>query len=395
MNILYLNHNPENYGTYFRCFHLAKAMARRGHALTLLCASNTPTLKTVTKTDGNLTILVLPRINLAQYHTGHTLRMLLNARHCLTRECDILHAFAFPLHPIAFPTLITHFLRPRVKIVLDHDDMWKGGFTRFHPGPVRRLYDATEDYLPRLADRATAASDILMNKFREAAMPEDKIHYIPNCPTTTGPRPDKDEARRRLGLPAAAKCVISMGHTYTEALFLLLEAYERAKTRVPSLKLLFLGKMHISRDFKNRMKPYLDRHGPDIVLAGEKPPAEVPHYLAAMDALLLPMDDDPIEKARFPIRFGDYLASGVPVVSNAVGEIKRIMETYDCGYTARVDDAADFGDQIVAALTDTQGRGRKHDNAVRLVETVLNWDAVAAELERIYAKTLEEPRKRG
>ena len=390
MKILFLNHNPEGYGTYFRCYHLARHLAGRGHDVTLLCASRRQTLRRTERQEGNLRIRVLPRVNLATYHTGHTLRMLVNTWECLTRDMDILHAFAFPLHPISFPTLVTSLLRPKVKIVLDHDDMWKGGFTLHHPAPVRALYDFTEDRLPVLADQATAASEILRQKFRDAGLPESKIHYIPNCPTIDAAMPDKLEARTALGLAPDDKVVLSMGHTYTESLFALLDAYAEARAVVPNLKLLFLGKLHISDDFKTRLRVYEDRFAPDIIKVGEKSSTEVPRYLAAADALLLPMDDDPIEKARFPIRFGDYLASGVPVVSNAVGEIKRIMEAHDCGYTAPVGDPKAFGRAVIEALTDEAGRRRKHENAARLIAEELNWPTVAARLEAIYEKTLAE-----
>jgi glycosyltransferase involved in cell wall biosynthesis len=358
--------------------------------VTLVCASRQATLRTTERKEGGLRIRFLPRVNLATYHTGHTLRMLLNTHECLRTPMDILHSFAFPLHPISFPTLMTSILKPKVKIVLDHDDMWKGGFIDQHPGPVRLLYNYTEDTLPRIADQATAASDILIRKFRDAGLPAGKIHYIPNCPTIRLDMPPKAEARAALGLAPDDKVLLSMGHTYTESLFALLDAYAAARETLPGLKLLFLGKMHISDDFKARMKPYEARFAPDIVKIGEKPPTDVPRYLAAADALLLPMDDDPIEKARFPIRFGDYLASGVPVVSNAVGEIKRIMESRDCGYTAPVGNAAAFGRAIVTALTDEAGRERKRENARRLIAEELNWPAVAARLEAVYEKTLSE-----
>lgn len=390
MKILFLNHNPERYGTYFRCYHLGRHLAERGHDVTLVCASRQQSLCVRERREGRLRIRFLPRVNLATYHTGHTLRMLLNTHECLRTDMDILHAFAFPLHPISFPTLVTSLLKPRVKIVLDHDDMWKGGFINQHPKPVQWLYNYTEDHLPRLADQATAASDILVQKFLAAGLPRDRIHYIPNCPTVRLDMPDRLEARAALGLAPDDKVLLSMGHTYTESLFALLDAYAVARQSVPGVKLLFLGKMHISEDFKNRMRAYEERFAPDIRKVGEKSPAEVPHYLAASDALLLPMDDDPIEKARFPIRFGDYLASGVPVVSNAVGEIKRIMETHDCGYTASVGDAGAFGRAIVTALTDAAGRRRKHENARRLIAEELNWPTVAARLEAIYEKTLRE-----
>jgi hypothetical protein len=39
MRILCLNHNLREHGTYFRAFHLARELARRGHQMTLWTAS--------------------------------------------------------------------------------------------------------------------------------------------------------------------------------------------------------------------------------------------------------------------------------------------------------------------------------------------------------------------
>lgn len=386
MDILFLNHNVENYGTYFRCFHLAKGLTRRGHGVTLVCANREDTLSVTRRTDNGLTTILLPKYRLRGFHTLHTLRMLCNTGYALFSRYDVLHTFAFPLHPMAVPTLAARYLRPGLKLVLDHDDLWKGGFANQHPGPYQRLVGWFNDTLPGMARQCTAASAVLLDSFRAAGVPEEKIHYIPNCPTMARSPLSRDEARAQTGLPAGVPLVLSMGHTYTESLFLLLDAYERARTKVPGLKLAFLGKMHIPASFEERLQPYLERAGGDILRLGEKPPTDVPAYLAASDALLLPMDDDPIEKARFPIRFGDYLASGVPIVSNAVGEIERFLTEHDCGYAAPVSDAAAFGDRIAEALTDRTRRETIRANAARLVEAELNWDAVAAKLEGIYEK---------
>jgi glycosyltransferase involved in cell wall biosynthesis len=297
---------------------------------------------------------------------------------------DLLHAFAFPLHPIAGAVLAAHYARPKTPLVLDHDDLWKGGFANQHPGPYQRLVGWFNDKLPAMASQCTAASAVLVDSFRAAGVPQERIHYIPNCPTMARSPLDRDQARAATGLPGEVPLVLSMGHTYTESLFLLLSAYERAKGAVPGLKLAFLGKMHIPDEFERRLQPYLQRSGGDILRLGEKPSSDVPAYLAAADALLLPMDDDPIEQARFPIRFGDYLASGVPIVSNAVGEIKRFLTEHDCGYVAPVKDAGVFGERMAEAITDRTRRGVIQENARRLIETTLNWDAVAAKLEGIY-----------
>jgi glycosyltransferase involved in cell wall biosynthesis len=386
MRILFLNHNVENYGTYFRCFHLAKGLVRRGHQVTLLCANREDTLSTTKRVDGGLTTVLLPKYKLRGFHTLHSLRMVYNTYYTLFTGYDVLHTFAFPLHPMAVPTLAASYLRPGLKLVLDHDDLWKGGFANQHPGPYQRVVGWFNDNMPRMARQCTAASAMLMDSFRAAGVPEERIHYIPNCPTMARSPLSKAEARAVTGLPADAPVALSMGHTYTESLFMLLDAYERARQAVPGLKLAFLGKMHIPASFEERLKPYLARAGGDIIRLGEKPPADVPAYLAAADALLLPMDDDPIEKARFPIRFGDYLTSGTPIVSNAVGEIERFLTGHDCGYVAPVSDAAAFGDRIAEALTGQSRREAIQANAARLVETELNWDAVALKLEKIYEK---------
>lgn len=389
MDILFLNHNVENYGTYFRCLHLARGLTRRGHTVTLLCANRDDTLATTRRVEDGLTTILLPKYRLGGFHTLHTLRMVYNTAYVLGLDFQVLHSFAFPLHPIAVPTLAAHYLRPGKALVLDHDDLWKGGFANQHPGPYQRVVGWFNDNLPAMARQCTAASAMLMDSFRAAGVPEERIHNIPNCPTMARSPLTRAQARAHTGLLADSPdtpVVLSMGHTYTESLFLLLDAFERARTQVSNLTLAFLGKMHIPDAFERRLAPYLERAGSSIVRLGEKPPADVPAYLAAADALLLPMDDDPIEKARFPIRFGDYLASGVPIVSNAVGEIARYLIEYDCGYVAAVTDAADFGDKIIQALTDQDRREHVRANAQQLVETTLNWDAVAAKLEGIYEK---------
>jgi len=386
MRILFLNHNVENYGTYFRCHHLARGLVRRGHKVTLLCANREDTLSVTRRTDGGLTTVLLPKYRLGGFHTLHSLRMVLNTFYTLFSGYDVLPTFAFPLHPMAVPTLAARSLRPGLKLVLDHDDLWKGGFANQHPGPYQRVVGWFNDTMPRMARECTAASAMLMDSFRAAGVPEERIHYIPNCPTMERSPLSKAEARAATGLPTDAPIALSMGHTYTESLFMLLDAYERARAAVPGLKLAFLGKMHIPASFEERLKPYLERSGGDIIRLGEKPPTDVPAFLAAADALLLPMDDDPIEKARFPIRFGDYLTSGTPIVSNAVGEIERFLTEHDCGYVAPVSDAAAFGDRIAEALTDQSRREAIQANAARLVETELNWDAVALKLEKIYEK---------
>lgn len=390
LNILFLNHNTENYGTYFRCVNLAKALAQRGHRITLICSTKEDfSLKIRRRRQDNLTTILLPRIKVSHYHTGHTLRALLNSVYVIKEKFDILHSFVFPVHPISIPTIAARIFKRNSKIFLDGDDLWKGGWANYYGQPFRYLLERTEDILPRIASGITVVSELMKKRFIEAGIPESKIYYIPNCPTFVREQIDKYQARERIGVGANDKLLISMGHTYTECLFIMLDAFAAAADKMPALKLIFLGEMALSESFKERMKDYLNKYPNRIILAGEKNIEGVKQYIAASDLLLLPMDNNPIEEARFPIRLGDYLTSGRPIVSNAVGEVRRIIEKYQCGYLAEPTSSNDFSDKIITALTD----GNAYimgQNAMNLVDNFLNWETVAKDLETAYYNSIEK-----
>jgi len=388
LDILFLNHNIEKYGTYFRCVNLAKTLASRGHRITLICSSREDFILRIEKrVQGNLTTILLPRIKLAQYHTGHTLRALLNSFYVLKGHFDILHSFVFPVHPISIPTIVARTFKRRATILLDGDDLWKGGWANYYGQPFRYLLEKTEDILPKMCSGITVVSELMRERFKRAGIPEDKIYYVPNCPTFEREVIGRDEARGRIGLDIHDKVLISMGHTYTECLFILLDAFAAALQKVPNLKLIFLGKMALSDEFQKRMDVYIARYPDNIILAGEKDIPEVKQYIAASDALLLPMDNNPIEEARFPIRLGDYLTSGRPIISNAVGEVKRILKTYRCGYLAGPTDVNGFSERIIEALSD-KAADEVGKRAMKIVDEFLNWGKAAEDLEAIYYKCM-------
>jgi glycosyltransferase involved in cell wall biosynthesis len=50
---------------------------------------------------------------------------------------------------------------------------------------------------------------------------------------------------------------------------------------------------------------------------------QVTHVLGAADILVLPMTETPLNLARWPHKFGDYLAAGRPIATTRVGDIGR------------------------------------------------------------------------
>jgi len=69
-------------------------------------------------------------------------------------------------------------------------------------------------------------------------------------------------------------------------------------------------------------------------------------------ALLIPLFADIRSIARFPIKIGEYLASGRPVVTSCVGEMPAFFKDGVNACVAIAGDAASFGERIVRVLDD-------------------------------------------
>jgi glycosyltransferase involved in cell wall biosynthesis len=82
-------------------------------------------------------------------------------------------------------------------------------------------------------------------------------------------------------------------------------------------------------------------------------------------ALLIPLFNDEQSKARFPTKIGEYLASGTPVITSAVGDIPLFFIDNFNGYICQPGNEEQFADKIKYILqnplqsNDIGSRGRK------------------------------------
>lgn len=385
MRILLLNHNPQHFGTYYRCWFLAQEIAAYGHDVTLICASGREfTLSIRSKRERpHLTVLTLPRVKYHKYFTGQLVRLLITCAHLLRHTYDILHAFTVAQPQIGVPAYVYH-RTGRGRLLVDWDDLWSGeGFGRYHPWPVRWVLQTFERRIPRLADRVTVVSRFLERQALAAGVAPERIVWLPNGVNMAALRSqDRREARAALNLEVEANLVVAVGNTYTRGLQLLLDGFERLRGRLPGAQLLLVGAVTIP-------KHDLERFGASLRVVGSRPYEEALQYLAAADVLALPMARDPIEEARFPIRLGDYLAAGRPIVSNAVGEVKRVLAEHECGLATDPDSAGGLADAMLMVLQDpllAAEYGKRAHEAAR----ELAWPKIGAQLEATYRRVLGE-----
>jgi glycosyltransferase involved in cell wall biosynthesis len=122
------------------------------------------------------------------------------------------------------------------------------------------------------------------------------------------------------------------------------------------------------------------------------PQSEVPHWLVAADLGLMLRKQDAVNRAASPVKFGEYLAAGVPVViSQGVGDASDLVQSNQLGTVVDVD--ADDS-QLHTLLQHGVGlieRGREQLR-IRCRETAcreMSWPALNAAREAFYASLFD------
>ncbi|MFC1721658.1 glycosyltransferase [Patescibacteria group bacterium] len=388
MRILFLNHNQERFGTYWRCLFLGKYLSALGHEIVMICASGEnfdPWIRKQKVTD-NFTIITLPRFKYHQYLTGQLWRMVISIFQALFYRYDIFHAFTVAQPQIGVPAWVAKKIRRKAMIV-DWDDLWGGGFADAHRNIIKKVLTNFERKIPQYADRITYVSSYIGKEIDKLGLGKIAT-LVPNGSNIDEIEVlDKNKCRRKLKLDPKKKYLLSMGNTYFESFRILLKAVTKVIKEDPSVKLIMLGQVEIGDHVKDLYEPIKDH----IILAGSRPFKEVPFYMGAADVLVLPMDDDPIEYARFPIRFGDYLCAGRPIISNAVGEVKKYIDKFDCGLATPYDDVKGLAGNITKVLKDSglaEELGRK---ARYVAENELQWKKIAKDMNNVYRSLYRKP----
>jgi glycosyltransferase involved in cell wall biosynthesis len=120
----------------------------------------------------------------------------------------------------------------------------------------------------------------------------------------------------------------------------------------------------------------------NVICIRRQPYHKIPLYLGASDVLLLPLPDTLFDRARWPLRLGDYLAAGRPIVATSLPEIEKIVS--ECGLLAKIGDPEDFADKILSIISDPDLREEMGKRARGLAETRYSWKRIAKQLERAY-----------
>ena len=242
----------------------------------------------------------------------------------------------------------------------------------------------------RAASHCIALSPRMKEGIAETGFPEDRITLIPNsCDNDlflpTDSRSELDQ-NSRYGNPGDLNVVYAGTHGLINGLDAVLEAIcELKKRNICGVHFNFIGDgakkpSLISQAEKMSISEYVSWFDPmkKNDLAG---------ILPQMDVGLLIFQNIPaIYNGTSPNKFFDYIASGIPVLSNYPGWLAKYIDANKCGVVVPPDDPMEFADAVVDMINHQEKLKEMGKNARMLAETTFSRDI----LGQLFVETLEK-----
>lgn len=203
------------------------------------------------------------------------------------------------------------------------------------------------------------------------------------------PRHTRQEIRRRLGIPEEAPVLVYAGSLGTWYLpEEMMRFYSVFEALHPGAVFLILNKGEHPVAQKAAQKAGVDSAKLHILEAER---SDMPHYLQAADTGVFFIKPSYSKKASSPVKMGEMLACGLPVIANAnVGDVDAILRETGCGLL--IESFTDEAFQEAARLWDEQ---REHWRAqtLKAAETFFNLREGVQLYDSIYRK-IADPKVR-
>jgi glycosyltransferase involved in cell wall biosynthesis len=375
-----------------RALPLAKALAARGHAVTMLLPpwQNPEDAGRCWEEDG----VAIENISLPPSIPGlfHILTALRLIRRTLALHPDVVHLFK----PKAYSGL-AHWLMARLpvtrrpRLVVDADD-WEGpggwndlgGYTPMQ----RRFFTWQERWGLTHADAVTVASRTLESLIWALGVSPQRVFYVPNGVTREQEaRSQRPEARNDQ------PCILLYTRFFEFPISRVIEVFRRVREHVPTARLLVVGKglfgeeeelFHLAAQSGLTITHHALRITHDVTYLGWVPSADLPAYFARADVAIYPFDDTLVNRAKCAVKLRDLLAAGVPVVAEAVGQNREYIRHGETGWLVAPGDVASFSEAVARLLEDAALRERLGQAAVLDMRGRFAWERLVETIERAY-----------
>lgn len=247
-----------------------------------------------------------------------------------TRRCDVVFATSPPL-TVGIPALVYSWLH-RVPLVIDIRDIWPALAVELGEMQNRRII-AVARQLELLLYRRASAVTVVTRGFKQyvqaQGVPEERIVLLPNgvAPEMFHPVARDDVLARELGLDSKFVVGFYGNHGIAQDLEGVLDAAALLSAD-DRIRFLFVGDGPVKADLLARQRR-LDLS--NVLFLPQVPQSEVLRYISLADVVLVPLRRLDLFRTFIPSKLFDFMACARPVVLQADGEARQILEEARAG----------------------------------------------------------------
>lgn len=377
---------PER-GTYFRAYHFARQLARRGHSCTLVYTAPRERRAFAVRYEegGRLALVAAPDLLAGSLRSGwDPWAALARALFLRSARYDLVHAFE--CRPTVILPALAAARTAGAPLVIDWCDWFgRGGSVEERaPGLARAALRPAESFFEErfraCADATTVINSTLHQYALKLGVSPESIRRIPNGCDLEGAADlaPAGAARAALGLPAGAPIVGYAGAIFARDARLLAAAFDRVRATRPDARLLVLGYTNVAVEGLVAEPAAVIRTGPlsaDALRLG----------LRACDLGWVPLCDSGANRGRWPLKISTYMELGLPVVATSVGDLGAFFERYRVGVAAPPTPDA-LAAATLALLHDPAARAAMGAEGRRLAAGELSWARIADDVEALYCE---------
>ncbi|AUX69625.1 glycosyltransferase WbuB [Porphyrobacter sp. HT-58-2] len=308
----------------------------------------------------------------------------------VARRADIVYVYHPPL-TVGLAAVGAKFFR-RTPTVIDIQDMWPD--TLAATGMIAnaralRVIGALCRWLYRRVNHIVVLSPGFRRLLIERGVPKAKISVIPNwadeaaigSAAASGPVPD---------LPGRFRLLFAGNMGRAQKLDTVLDAATLLRNVRPDIAVILLGGgLEVPRLQARTSAEGLS----NVHFLPAVPMAEVGAYLAAADALLVHLRDDPLFAITIPSKMQAYLAAGRPMIMGVAGDAAEITTAAAAGLVVP-SEAAEALASAIETLADmpAERRAAMGEAGRRYYDTHLSLDHGVAAFDNVFRSVMRVPR---
>lgn len=373
-------------GNFIRSYSIARELVRLGHDVTLISGRGDVGIFHRTRIVDGVIIIESPDLfpRIVRNDGLSPIELFWRVWHVITNSYDLVHGFGHR-PTVSLPSFV-HTLIYRKSYIADWCDLWgDGGIANERVGflgKILKFFDTlTEPLVYKHATAITVISHDLERRARKLGFSNTHIFILPaGSAIDVIKSQQKQQCRKFLDISINGAIVVYAGFTRYDEQFLA-DVFIALANRNSRVKLLLMGgdfplfwKAIQSANLINR-----------VIYKGIVQHERISPYLASGDVMLLPYSNREINRARFPNKLGDYLASGRPIITNPTGDMAHIFKKYTIGFLVQ-ESPTEFAKKIQSLLIRPKLQQQMGKNARKLAECVFAWSVLTLSLEGFYTK---------